>query len=86
MKNEYIFSAQETKTEKERKKIIFCGGENTEKENIWRLGEKKYCFRGEEKEVKIFGEGKYFLRRRKKTEKEKEENIWRSKILFLHRE
>ena len=83
MKNEYIFSAQKTKTEKERKKIIFCGGENTEKENIWR---KKYCFRGEEKEVKIFGEGKNFLRRRKKTEKEKEENIWRSKILFFHRE
>ena len=50
------------------------------------FGEKKYCFIGEEKEVKIFGEGKYFLRRRKKTEKEKEENIWRSKILFLHRE
>ena len=31
------------------------------------------------------GEGKYFLWRRRKTEKEKEENFWRSKLIFLRR-
>ena len=41
----------------------------------------------EKEKEEVFGEGKYgFSRRRIKTEKEKEENIWRRKISFFAEE
>ena len=50
-----------------------------EKENVLFVEEKKT-------EKEKFGEGKYiFLRRRRKTEKEKEGNILRTQIIFLWR-
>ena len=53
-------------------------------------GEGKYIFFAEEKKniflsEKKNGEGKYFWRRRRKTKKEKEENIWGRKIHVLQR-
>ena len=49
------------------------GGRKTEKGNIWRSLTSFFA-------KEIFGEGKNIFRRRRKTEKGKEENIWRRKI------
>ena len=50
----------------------------TEKGNIWRSLTSFFA-------KEIFGEGKNIFRRRRKTEKGKEENIWRRKNIFGRR-
>ena len=56
------------------------GGRYLEEENIFLSDEKK------NREGKIFGEGKYIsCGGEANSEKEKEENIWRRKYIFLRR-
>ena len=55
-------------------KDFFFVEEKEKEDNIWR--QKIFGPWRRRKSRKLFGEGKYFLWRRRKAEKEKEANIW----------